>query len=83
MFANICKRTMKTDTRECEVRIVFLQTHRALLDHPVQHDNGFGLLLPDHEPEVATRVSEGALLTKQTKQIKQINKTIRIYSIKL
>lgn len=39
------------------------RAYRAFLDHPIEHDDSLGLLLPNHEPEVATRVPERTLQT--------------------
>lgn len=44
--------------------------YRAFLDDPVEHDDRFGILLPDHEPKVAAGVPEGTLgPTKKKKKL--------------
>lgn len=43
-----------------------LCTYRAFLYDPVEHDDRFGLLLPDHEPKMAAGVPEWSLWTTNT-----------------
>lgn len=55
--------------RFCWVTWQRCDAYQAFLNHPIEHDDGFGLLFPDHEPEVATRVPEGTLQTSTAKNM--------------